>query len=174
MILHSERSWFNVRNFPARTSSSCWSCVPWCRGVECSSCTSSMNIFTVHLADLTWNPYEYIVKVEGDTLWSMSEVPCHIPASLAASPGSQMTPLLEIPGESINNWNPPYTMNQAHSCLVQLLLDLVLPMVYPRAEPGHSEDQTSHPSAAPKSSPKEELNASLPPHPLCASPHQWP
>lgn len=66
----------------------------------------------------------------------MTEVLCHIPASLAAnpaSPGSQMTPLPEIPGESINNLNPPYTMNQAHSCLIQLLLDLVLPMVYPGA-----------------------------------------
>jgi len=62
-----------------------------------------------------------------------------------------MAPLPEFLGESVNNLNPPYTMNQAHNGPIQLLPDLALglPMFCHGAESGHSEHQTSHPSTAP-------------------------
>lgn len=57
--------------------------------------------FTVGLADPTWNPYGSIVKVEGDILWSLSEVPCHSPASLVANLSltwQSNDPFIKIPG----------------------------------------------------------------------------
>lgn len=135
MTLFSEKSRCNVKHFLARTSSYCWSCVPWSWGLVCSRCTSNMNISTVGLADPTWNPYGSIVKAEGDILWSLSEVPCHSPASLVANLSltwQSNDPFIKIPGW-VHEWfkSPLHWEQSTHNCLIQLLLDLalVLPMV---------------------------------------------